>query len=220
MLRLMMTQVTSPLFFEDKQSVPLIPEIMDAAKAWGLAGIDEAGRGPWAGPVVAAAVILKEGAIPDGLGDSKKLTETARDKAFIALQEAAQIGVGIADEAEIERDNILGATYLAMKRAVEALPEAPRAALIDGNKVPPLTCPAQALVKGDGLSPSIAAASIIAKVTRDRIMRDLARRYPAYSWERNKGYGTAHHAAALAAHGITPHHRRGFKPIADIIAKS
>ena len=178
-----------------------------------VCGIDEAGRGPWAGPVVAAAVILDHARVPPGINDSKQLTPAAREELFQALMSCASIGVGFASVSEIDSINILQATLRAMERAVAALPRAPNAALVDGNRLPQLRCPALAVVRGDGRSLSIAAASIIAKVTRDRLMRDLAREYPAYGWERNKGYGTNVHAVALARHGVTPHHRLSFGPV-------
>lgn len=179
-----------------------------------VCGIDEAGRGPWAGPVVASAVILNPAQIPDGLNDSKKLTAKRRDALFDAINETALIGVGIASVQEIDDINILQATYLAMRRAVAALPQQPAFALIDGNKIPPdLICDAEAIVKGDGRSVSIAAASIIAKVTRDRIMVTLAQQFPGYGWERNAGYGVKAHQEGLNRLGVTPHHRVSFKPI-------
>ena len=187
-----------------------------------VAGVDEAGRGPWAGPVVAAAVILPPD-IPDdlltGLDDSKKLSAARREALLAALAGSADIGIGAASVAEIERDNILAATYAAMRRAVNALSAVPDTALIDGNRLPPdLPCAGRTVVKGDGLSLSIAAASIVAKVTRDRIMASLAARYPAFGWERNAGYGTAQHKNGLAAAGVTPHHRRTYAPIAKILS--
>lgn len=183
-----------------------------------VAGVDEAGRGPWAGPVVAAAVILDETNIPAGLNDSKKLSQAKREVLFDEIIRTAQVGVGIAEVVRIDQDNILQATLWAMSEACNYLERGPSAVLIDGNRCPlNLPCPAQPLVKGDGLSMSIAAASIIAKVTRDRIMVALAREFPAYGWERNKGYGTRDHVAALARHGVTAHHRRSFKPIREIL---
>ncbi len=179
-----------------------------------VCGIDEAGRGPWAGPVVASAVILNSADIPVGLNDSKKLTAKRRDALFDMINEVAQVGVGIATVQEIDDINILQATFLAMRRAVEALPQPPAYALIDGNKIPPhLICDAEAIVKGDGRSVSIAAASIIAKVTRDRIMVTLAQQFPGYGWERNAGYGVKAHQEGLNQLGVTPHHRVSFKPI-------
>lgn len=196
---------------------------LELEKALGcrVAGIDEAGRGPWAGPVVAAAAILDGERLPaalaDRLDDSKKLKRPVREELLALLEadlDAAEIGVGIADVAEIDRLNILQATMLAMQRAVAALPQAPEYALIDGNRAPILPMATQTVVKGDGKCLSIAAASIAAKVTRDRIMEKLSREHPGYGWERNAGYGTAEHRAALKRLGITPHHRRSFAPIA------
>lgn len=183
-----------------------------------ICGIDEAGRGPWAGPVVAAAVVLDRDNVPPGLNDSKKLTPRRRATLFDAIRAAAAVGVGIASVGEIDTLNILRANDLAMLRAFQALDPAPDAALIDGNRVPPgWPCRAQALVGGDGRSLSVAAASIIAKVTRDRIMAELAQAHPGYGWERNQGYGTPQHRTALNRLGVTPHHRRSFRPIHNIL---
>ncbi|MEM7190731.1 MAG: ribonuclease HII [Pseudomonadota bacterium] len=183
-----------------------------------VAGVDEAGRGPWAGPVVAAAVVLNREAVPDGLNDSKKLSAKRREMLFEAIFQAAQVGVGIGSVEEIDRLNIARANDLAMARAVAALPLSPAFALIDGRAVPAnLATPARAIVKGDALSLSIAAASIIAKVTRDRIMTELAAVHPGYGWAQNAGYGTAQHRAALDRLGVTPHHRRSFRPIHNIL---
>ena len=185
-----------------------------------ICGVDEAGRGPWAGPVVAAAVVLDRGCIPTGLNDSKKLTPRHRAALFEAIRAAASVGVGIASVEEIDALNILRANDLAMLRAIGALQPAPEAALIDGNRVPPgLPCRARALVGGDGRSLSIAAASIIAKVTRDRIMGELAGAHPGYGWERNMGYGTAEHRAGLIRLGVTSHHRRSFRPIHNMLCE-
>lgn len=183
-----------------------------------VAGIDEAGRGPWAGPVVAAAVVLHAGRIPKGIDDSKKLNAAARERLFEDIMNRAEVGVGIADVARVDRENILRATLWAMAQAVAALPGAPRAALVDGTIAPDLPCPVETIIEGDGRSFSIAAASIIAKVTRDRMMIALAREHPGYGWERNKGYGVAEHRAGIARLGLTPHHRRSFRPIA-LVAK-
>ena len=180
-----------------------------------VAGIDEAGRGPWAGPVVAAAVVLTPQAIPDGLNDSKKLTRARRETLMQALQGHAAVGVGIAEVEEIDRLNILAASLLAMQRAVAALPVKPAHALVDGNRAPSLSCPVTTLVQGDARCLSIAAASIVAKVTRDRIMAELAAQHPGYGWDRNAGYGTAEHRDGLDRLGVTPHHRRSFRPIAE-----
>lgn len=186
-----------------------------------VAGVDEAGRGPWAGPVVAAAVILPTSlpeSLEKGIDDSKKLPARHREQLFEILRGCAEIGVGAASVVEIDRCNVLAATHLAMRRAVQRLRREPAFALIDGNSSPAsLRCPACAVVKGDSLSLSIAAASIVAKVTRDRIMGTLACRYPAYGWERNAGYGTREHQEGLLAAGVTSHHRRTFAPVAKML---
>tara|TARA_B100000315_G_scaffold207671_1_gene202533 strand:- start:1120 stop:1746 length:627 start_codon:yes stop_codon:yes gene_type:complete len=188
-----------------------------------IAGIDEAGRGPWAGPVVAGAVILNLENTSDmlrvGLDDSKKLSGSKREALFEALQQNVECGVGIASVEEIDQLNILQATFLAMTRAVESLPSAPEFALVDGNKLPPLSCPAEAIVKGDSRSLSIAAASIIAKVTRDRLMAELSELHPGYAWEKNMGYGTKAHQAGLERLGVTEHHRKSYKPIINILSR-
>ncbi len=182
-----------------------------------IAGIDEAGRGPWAGPVVAAALILAP-SVPVELArqidDSKKLRPRLRATLFEELQAHAEIGIGIASVAEVDSLNILQATMVAMQRALEALNQAPDFALVDGKQVPDLPCPARAIVRGDARSLSIAAASIAAKVTRDELMAALAVKHPGYGWERNMGYGTAEHRAALDALGPTPEHRLSFAPVA------
>lgn len=184
-----------------------------SAGAARVAGVDEAGRGPLAGPVVAAAVRLDPGRIPPGLNDSKKLTAAARVRLFDLLMAKAEVAVAEASVAEIDSLNILRASHLAMLRAVEGL-SGIEMALIDGNLVPAdLSCRAQALVGGDARCLSIAAASIIAKVTRDRIMVDLAQQFPGYGWDRNAGYPTAEHREALVRLGPTPHHRRSFAPV-------
>ncbi len=185
-----------------------------------VAGIDEAGRGPWAGPVVAAAVILDPLNIPAGLDDSKKLKANARDRLAPLIRQTAFVGVGIADVGRIDRDNILAATLWAMAQALAALPEPADYALIDGNRMPILNCPGETIIKGDSRSLSIAAASIIAKTARDAIMIDLAGEHPGYGWENNMGYGTRQHADALELHGVTPHHRRSFAPIKAALAQS
>ncbi len=178
-----------------------------------IAGVDEAGRGPWAGPVVAAAVILDVNRIPHGLNDSKKLPESKRESLFEEIMKSAEVGVGIADVARIDGHNILNATMWAMEAALSGLSRPSDYVLIDGNRKPDLPCASETVVKGDGRSLSIAAASIIAKVTRDRIMCDLAKTYPVYGFERHKGYGTAFHQQALAKAGPCPHHRKSFAPI-------
>lgn len=178
-----------------------------------VAGVDEAGRGPWAGPVVAAAVILDPDKIPASIDDSKVLDEDARAFLYNRIVKVAGIGVGIADVARIDRDNILGATLWAMGEAVAALGEKPNLVLIDGNKAPRLAMPTRTIVKGDAKCLSIAAASIIAKVTRDRMMMQLARDYPGYGFERHKGYGTPEHQSAINKLGVCDLHRRSFKPV-------
>ncbi len=186
-----------------------------------VAGVDEAGRGPLAGPVVAAAVVFPHG-VPDVLAalldDSKKLSAPARKAAFAALAASgAWIGVGAASVPEIARLNILQASLLAMRRAVLRLPACPNLALVDGNQAPSLPCPIQCCIGGDGLSLSIAAASIVAKVVRDQAMARLARRYPAYGWDVNSGYGTASHRAALQRVGVCRHHRAGFGTVRRLL---
>ena len=187
-----------------------------------VAGIDEVGRGPWAGPVVTCAAILDPATFPVALAaqldDSKKLTDKKRQALFDPLCQHCVYCLGEASVAEIDELNILKATMLAMRRAVNGLPQKPVAALVDGNRDPGLGLPTETVVKGDGRSLSIAAASVIAKVTRDRMMRRLADDYPGYGWERNAGYGTKAHRDGLADLGVTPHHRRSFAPIAKLIA--
>jgi len=182
-----------------------------------VAGVDEAGRGPWAGPVVAAAVILDRAATPEGLRDSKTLTEKRRRALAACLWKTARIGVGVASVEEIDSMNILRASLLAMSRAVANLPVAPAIAIVDGHIKPKLTCPAYAVIKGDAKSMSIAAASIIAKTTRDRMMLELARDYPNYHWQSNKGYAAPAHREALDRFGVTPHHRLSFAPIHNML---
>jgi len=194
--------------------------VFESASPQPVCGVDEVGRGPWAGPVVTAAVILDPANIPTGLNDSKKLTAARREGLFEKINASAHVAIGMASVEEIDRINILQATFLAMRRAVEALKVSPAFALIDGNKIPPaLVCDARAIVKGDSRSVSIAAASIIAKVTRDRLMCDLSATYPGYAWETNMGYGTKAHQEGLARLGVTPHHRRSFKPIHKMLCE-
>jgi ribonuclease HII len=178
-----------------------------------VAGIDEAGRGPWAGPVVAAAVILDPTRIPAGINDSKALEPEDREAIYARLIAVAEIGVGIADVRRIDRDNILNATMWAMAQAMRKLQSKPRLALIDGNRAPDLRCQTRTVVGGDAKCLSIAAASIIAKVTRDRMMIALGQELPNYGFERHKGYGTPEHQIAIGRHGVTPHHRRSFRPV-------
>jgi ribonuclease HII len=181
-----------------------------------ICGIDEAGRGPWAGPVVAAAVILNQNNFPSGLNDSKKLTHERREALFDPIMQASDVGIGIVSAAEIDQLNILQATYLAMRRAVENLKTKPELALVDGNRAPVLPCKVKTIIGGDGKSLSIAAASIIAKVTRDRMMFAMNQLYPHYGFAKHKGYGTAVHAAALTQHGPCAEHRKTFKPVARV----
>ncbi len=189
-----------------------------------IAGIDEVGRGPWAGPVVAAAVILDREKLDSNiarcLNDSKKLSMRLREELFAALPGFAQIGFGMASVEEIDRDNILNASLAAMARAVEALEVQPDFALVDGNREPSLPCPLRCVVQGDARCLSIAAASVMAKVTRDRLMADLAGACPGYGWERNAGYGTAQHRAGLERLGVNKHHRRSFAPILKILRQT
>ena len=176
-----------------------------------VCGVDEAGRGPLAGPVYAAAVILPKGHIIEGVNDSKKLSEKKRDELFDkVIDECAAYSVGIATEQEIDEINILQATFLAMRRAVEGLNVKPDIALIDGNKTPGLDIEQRAIVKGDGKSANIAAASIIAKVSRDRYMLEMAAKYPEYQFEKHKGYGTKLHYEMLEKYGVSPIHRKTF----------
>lgn len=191
-----------------------------------VAGIDEAGRGPWAGPVVTAAAILS----PDsaraltraGVDDSKALGKAARERCFDVIcaerdRGTLWLSVASAEVPEIDEFNILHATMRAMTRSVDGLPVAPARVLVDGNRLPELPCPGEAVVGGDGKILAIAAASIAAKVTRDRIMADLAQAFPGYGWERNAGYGTAEHRRALESLGVTVHHRRSFAPIRELL---
>ncbi len=176
-----------------------------------VCGVDEAGRGPLAGPVCAAAVILPQGLVIEGLNDSKKLSEKKREQLYDKVVENALAwSVAFASEAEIDEINILQATFLAMKRAVEGLTVKADYALIDGNRMPPLDINGETVIKGDSLSMSIAAASIIAKVTRDRLMLEIDKEYPQYLFSQHKGYGTALHYEMLEKHGISPVHRRSF----------
>lgn len=183
-----------------------------------IAGVDEAGRGPIAGPVVAAAVVLDPATCPDGLDDSKRLSAERRNELAIAIRACAAVGIGIIGPREIDDVNILQATMQAMQRAVADLRSAPDAALIDGNRAPALACETRTLVKGDQRSLSIAAASIIAKVTRDDLMDAIARDHPGYGFETHRGYPTLAHRRALVALGPCPEHRRSFRPVAEALA--
>lgn len=193
-----------------------------------IAGVDEAGCGPWAGPVVAGAVLFERDKIDihspffKTLNDSKTLSKKKRDMLFNYLVQenghSLYYGVGIATEPEIDKINIRQAALLAMTRAVESLKKQPKGILADGLFVPKTPYPSQAIKKGDSLSYSVAAGSIIAKVTRDTIMEDLNEKYPGYGWDRNAGYGTAEHQRALLELGVTPHHRRSFAPVAKLLS--
>lgn len=178
-----------------------------------IAGVDEAGRGPLAGPVFAAAVILDRRRIPEGLDDSKKLSPARREALYAQIMDCTVVGLGEASVDEIDLLNIRQATHLAMARAISALARASAFALVDGNDPPALACPCETLVGGDGLSVSIAAASIVAKVTRDRLMLGLHETRPEYGWNTNMGYGTEAHLAALQRFGPCVHHRRSFAPV-------
>jgi len=183
-----------------------------------IAGVDEVGRGPLAGPVTAAAVVLDPKNIPDGLADSKKLTAAKREQLNSEIFASARVCIAHANVEEIDELNILRASHLAMVRAVVGLKAPVDHALIDGNMIPAnLQCPATALVKGDGRSQSIAAASIVAKVARDQIMVDLAQQFPGYGWESNAGYPTKVHREGLMRLGVTPHHRRSFKTVHNML---
>ena len=193
-----------------------------AALIWDIpglvAGVDEAGRGPLAGPVVAAAVILDDLKPIKGLADSKTLTALRREKLFDEIRaKALCCSIAEASVEEIGQLNILQATLLAMRRAVEGLRLKPGLVLVDGNRLPGLPMPAEAIVKGDSIVPAISAASILAKVHRDRLCLALAEAYPQYGFARHKGYGTAEHLAALAAHGACPQHRKTFRPVAEVL---
>ena len=180
-----------------------------------LAGVDEAGCAPLAGPVVAAAVVLDRDKFPRGIDDSKKLDLDTREAIYGRLQKVARIGVGMASVEEIDQINIYWARMLAMTRAVEALGFEPAWVLVDGNATPRWQRPSKAIIAGDTKCRSIAAASIVAKVTRDRIMADHAHTYPGYGWERNRGYPTPEHIRALDVLGLTPLHRRSFAPVRE-----
>ena len=179
----------------------------------GICGIDEAGRGPWAGPVVAAAVILPRKGRPKGLADSKQLTAEVREELALAIRACAIVGVGFASPQEIDQINILQATFLAMRRAFDQLAERPVAALIDGNAAPSLPCAMETIIDGDAYVACISAASIIAKVERDRVMGELCLRYPGYAFAKHKGYGTPEHQRALGELGPCAIHRMSFKPV-------
>ena len=193
----------------------------EQAKAQGylrIAGVDEVGRGPLAGPVTAAAVVLDPARIPTGLNDSKKLTRRARQTLYDEILQVADVSIAHASVEEIDSLNILRASHLAMIRALDGLQTPADYALIDGNMVPrDLTLPVRTIIKGDSLSQSISAASIMAKVCRDYVMLSLAQQYPGYGWETNMGYGSKSHMSALRDLGPTPHHRRSFKPVYQML---
>jgi ribonuclease HII len=195
-------------------AVDMGPQARRTSRQEFVAGVDEAGRGPLAGPVAAAAVILDPAHVPAGIADSKTLSEAEREAAFAAiLAGAVAVSFSLLPPAEIDRLNIRMASLEAMRRAVAALSVEPTLVLVDGRDIPPgLACPARAIIGGDGSEPAIGAASIVAKVMRDRLMARLGGELPAYGFAAHKGYGTAGHRQAIAAHGGTPHHRRSFTP--------
>ncbi|WP_374444244.1 ribonuclease HII [Stella sp.] len=187
-----------------------------------VCGIDEVGRGPWAGPVVAAAVILDPASLPAdvlaAIDDSKKVPPARRPALAAAIRTHARVGVGAASTREIDRDNVLRATFAAMARAFARLPVAPDAVLVDGDRAPPLGCRVVTVVGGDARSLSIAAASIVAKVLRDAMMAKLALRHPGYGWETNVGYGTPGHREGIVRFGVTRHHRHSFAPVSQMLS--
>ncbi|NOR32344.1 MAG: ribonuclease HII [Sulfitobacter sp.] len=183
-----------------------------------VAGVDEVGRGPLAGPVTAAAVVLDPSRIPDGLNDSKKLSKKARERLYEEIMQVADVSIAHASVAEIEELNILRASHLAMVRALDGLKQPADFALVDGNMLPrDLKIKAQTIIKGDARSQSISAASIMAKICRDHVMLSLAQQHPGYGWETNMGYGSKRHIEALRNLGVTPHHRRLFKPVHNML---
>lgn len=194
------------------------PALKAPVKAGRIAGIDEAGRGPWAGPVVASAVILPGSSLPVRIDDSKRLTPKQREKAFAVILQRACVGFGVVDAASIDRRNILQATLLAMRLAIEDLEQTPSVVLIDGNALPQIALPCVAVVGGDGRSLAIAAASIMAKVLRDRLMRFYHQLQPHYAFHAHKGYGTPLHQERLKEHGPSLFHRRSFRPVAEAFA--
>lgn len=202
---------------QERLSQMIAYELTERAKGVRMiAGIDEAGRGPLAGPVVAAACILPDGFLPNGINDSKKLSETVRDQLYEIITANCQVGVGIINADEIDQINIYEATKKAMIKAVKALPAPPDHLLVDAMVIP-IDIHQTSIIKGDAKSASIAAASIIAKVTRDRLMKEYARQYPGYGFEKNKGYGTREHLLGLEEYGITPQHRKTFAPIKEML---
>jgi ribonuclease HII len=202
----------SPVLFPDRPTDRIEKRVHRNGAAL-VAGVDEAGRGPLAGPVVVAAVVF-DGKAPNGTDDSKKLTAAERERLHDLILDKAHVSVVVASRERVDRMNVLRASLWGMSRAVAGLPVAPDYVLVDGNMLPPgLPCPAEAVVNGDQLSLSIAAASIVAKVTRDRLMGEIGRAFPGYGFAEHKGYSTASHFAALKAHGACIHHRRSFLPV-------
>lgn len=193
----------------------------ESGPCWGMAicGIDEAGRGPLAGPVVAAAVILPAKGRPKGLDDSKQLSAEAREELALQIRAVGIVSVGVASVEEIDKFNILRASHLAMRRAFEGLSQTPVAALVDGNMSPDLPCPVEWVIDGDVIVPLVSAASIIAKVERDRMMNELCALHPGYGFSKHKGYSTPEHQRALAELGPCAIHRRSFKPVQDALAQ-
>ena len=185
-----------------------------------IAGVDEAGRGPWAGPVYSAIVILNRNCIPEGINDSKKISEKKRKELYEEILINHEYGIGFASPDEIDQLNILEATFLSMRRALENLIIKPDYILVDGNLSPSFNIPHESIIKGDSISMSIAAASIIAKVERDKFMLNIDNEHPEYKWKKNKGYGTKDHQNALNAHGVTKYHRKSFSPIRKILSLS
>jgi len=181
-----------------------------------ICGVDEVGRGPWAGPVVACAVVLPADGVPAGIDDSKRLAPPVRERLARELEVCAEFAIGVATVEEIDRLNILNASLLAMQRAVAGLRRPPSLTLVDGDRAPALGLPTRCIVGGDASEPAIGAASIVAKVFRDRLMRELADTHPGYGWDRNVGYGTPEHRQALARLGPTLHHRRSFRPVREL----
>ena len=185
-----------------------------------IAGVDEAGRGPWAGPVYSAIVILNRNCIPEGINDSKKISKKKRIELYEEILINHEYGIGFASPDEIDQLNILEATFLSMRRALENLIIKPDYILVDGNLSPSFNIPHESIIKGDSISMSIAAASIIAKVERDKFMLTIDNEHPEYKWKKNKGYGTKDHQNALNAHGVTKYHRKSFSPIRKILSLS
>ena len=185
-----------------------------------IAGVDEAGRGPWAGPVCSAIVILNKDHIPEGINDSKKISEKKRMELYEEILLNHECGIGFASPEEIDQLNILEATFLSMKRALKNISIKPDYILVDGNLSPKFKIPHETIIKGDNISMSIAAASILAKVERDKFMLNIDKEYPEYKWKKNKGYGTKDHQNALNANGASKYHRKSFSPIRKILSLS